>query len=149
ELERFKRIPLRGEEHLKDALRRGKGVILWESNAFGSRVLARRALHARGYRIHQLHAANHIGPGFKIRDWHSPEARMKRFFYKWEHEFIEEIIDLPASDSLAYTRTLLNRLQRNLIVCCAGDGRQGKRLIPMPLLGTLHSFAPGMVTLAR
>jgi lauroyl/myristoyl acyltransferase len=144
-------MPLRGEEHLRAALGRGKGVILLESNCFGSRVLARRILQARGYALHQVHMVIHLGSGFVVapadRNWAS--RMLGRFFETCEKDFLAEIIYLPPTDSMAFTRVMLDRLKRNSIICLAGDGRYGQRLIEVPFLGVPKLFSTGMISLAR
>ena len=151
EVKLVKTMPLRGEEHLRAALSRGKGVILLESNCLGSRVLARRTLHARGYALHQVHMTIHLGSGFVVRpadrNWSS--RMLGRFFEACEKEFLAEIIYLPATDSIAFTRAMLDRLKQNSIICLAGDGRSGQRLIEVPFLAVTKSFSTGMMSLAR
>ncbi len=125
ELKQIAQLPLRGEEHLRSALSLGKGVILLENNQFGSRNLARLVLHARGYAIHQVHALDHAGSRFDVgRDrsgWGS--VWLRDFCTACEMEFLAEIIRLPKSGSLAFTRELVDRLRRNCIVCIAGGGQ--------------------------
>jgi len=151
EVELIRSMPLRGEEHLQQALGRGKGVLLLESNNFGSRIMARRILHSRGYALHQVHMAVHLGSGFvlapKDRDWSS--RMLGRYFERCEKEFLEEIIYLPATESMAFTRTMMDRLKQNCIICLAGDGRYGQRLIEAPFLGIPKTFSTGMISLAR
>ena len=144
-------MSLCGEEHLRSALSRGKGVILWETNSFGSRVLARRVLYAHGNALHQVHARTHLGSGFVVdaRQWNWAARWLSRFFEACEMEFLAEIIYLPSSDSLAFTRVLLDRLKRNSTICSAGDGNQGQLLIGVPFLGVEKVFSTGMISLAR
>jgi len=144
-------MPLRGEAHLREALSRGKGVILLESNNFGSRIMARRIVSAHGYPLHQVHMVIHLGSGFVVRpaDRNWASAMLGRYFDKCEKEFLEEIIYLPPTDSMAFTRTMLDRLQRNAIICLAGDGRYGQRLVEVPFLGVPKTFSTGMMSLAR
>ena len=144
-------ISLRGEERLRKALDRGKGVILLETNSLGSRVLARRVLHAHGYTLHQVHANTHLGSGFIVdpRKWNWATLRLRNFFETCARDFLSEIIYLPRSDSLAFTRVLLDRLKRNSILCIAGDGRRTQRLIDVPFLGAARGFSTGIVSLAR
>ena len=140
--------PLRGEEHLQAALARGKGVILLETTLFGSRMLPRIALHARGYAIHQVHGSGHLG-GFEDDPLDERAIRRARgFFDACEGKFVTEIIYLPASDSLAFTRTLRARLERNGIVALAGNG-WSRRLLAIPFLGSKAMFPTGPMSLAR
>ena len=66
-----------------------------------------------------------------------------------EKPFLAEIIYLPSSDSLVFTRILLDRLKQNAILCIPGDGRSGKKLLPMRFLGRTRLFSTGMVSLAK
>jgi lauroyl/myristoyl acyltransferase len=142
---------IEGLQHLQEALKLGKGVILWESNGFGMRLLAKRILHANGFPLHQVHGPNHLG-GFLTEDGCATWFRrrvIKPFFRNCEKQFVTEIIDLPSSGSLAFTRTLQTALSRNSILVVSGDGRVGERLMPIDFLGGPVHFAPGMVSLAR
>jgi len=76
--------------------------------------------------------------------WH-----IKPYFEKRAKQFVAEIIYLPHSDSLAFARILLSRLQQNAIVCIAGDGKNGRKLLPLKFLGATELFATGMVSLAK
>ena len=53
-------IEIRGLEHLQQALARGRGAILWESNGFSRRVQAKRTLHAHGIALQQTHGETHL-----------------------------------------------------------------------------------------
>jgi hypothetical protein len=55
-----------------------KRIILWESNGFGSRVVAKQVLHARGYFLYQVHGENNLG-GFLVND-SSNERRVSEIF---------------------------------------------------------------------
>jgi lauroyl/myristoyl acyltransferase len=68
---------------------------------------------------------------------------------KFEKPFLAEIIYLPSSDSLVFTRILLDRLKQNAILCVPGDGRSGKKLVPIKFLGHTRLFSTGMVSLAK
>jgi lauroyl/myristoyl acyltransferase len=140
-----------GVEHLQKALKNGKGAILWESSSFGRRNLAKQILQQKGFFIHQVHSENHLA-GFRHgRD--SPtwvlQHIIKPFFDEHEKQFVGEIINIPNSDSLAFTRTLLDRLKQNAIICITGDVPLGQKLIPQKFLGQNILFPTGMVSLAK
>ena len=147
----LKNVRLCGMEHLHLALKAGRGVILWESSSFGQRNLAKQILYENGFPLHQVHAETHLG-GF-LHDNSSPtwvrRQIIKPFFEKCERKFVAEIIPLPNSDSLAFTRHLLNRLKQNGIVCITGDVKYGQKLISLKFLGSTKLFSPGMVSLAK
>jgi len=142
---------IHGLAHLHGALKMGKGVILWESNGFGRRLLAKRILSENGFLIHQIHGANDLG-GFLTENGSATWVRrrlIRRFFYRREERFVVEIINLPSANSLEFTRVLLNLLNRNAVLCVSGDGRTGQKLIPIEFLGEATLFAPGMISLAK
>lgn len=143
---------VRGVERLQMALKSGKGVILWESSTFGKRILAKQILHGNGFAVHQVHAENHLLGGFTAGGGHPTWMRnhkIKPFFEKCEKQFVSEIIYLPNSESLAFTRTLLARLKQNGILCMAGGGRFGHKLIPIKFLGRTENISTGIVSLAK
>lgn len=139
-----------GAEHLHTALQNGKGAILWESSHFGGRMLAKQVLHEHGFAIHQIHGWNHVGGFLSDSPTWVRQHVVEHFFEKWEKQWLAEIIFLPKSDSLAFTRTLLNRLQQNAILCIAADGQSGWKFMPIRFLGcTGVLFPTGMVSLAK
>ncbi len=143
-------IQLVGSEHLHAALAAGHGAILWDSNGFGKRLLAKRILHAHGFVLEQVHGARNLG-GFLIeRPTSNPIRRsIQHFFSTREARLIRQTHSLPADPSLAFTRTLLAALQHNALLCVAGDGRMGHKFTRLPFLGQHVPFATGMVSLAQ
>jgi lauroyl/myristoyl acyltransferase len=150
ELARLEEAVVYGEESLRLALDRGKGVILLESNSFGDRLVAKQILSKKGFSIHQVHAENHLN-GLRndsVRGSWLRGSVLKTTFEHWEKEFVTEMIYLPEGDSLLFTRTILRRLSGNSIVCSAGDGRMGQKLVSVPFLGRARPFATGMFSLS-
>jgi lauroyl/myristoyl acyltransferase len=74
---------------------------------------------------------------------------IQRFFDNCERQFVTDIIYMPGSGSLAFTRVFLDRLKQNAILCSTGDGKFGQRLIPLQFLGHIDLFPTGMVSLAK
>lgn len=138
-----------GLEHLRAALKKGRGVVLWESRHFGKRTVAKRILHEEGFAIHQVHGWNHLGGLLGDSPSWVQRNLIDRVFEGWEKRFVKEIIHLPESNSLAFTRALLERLQRNAVVCIPADGGSGQKFIPVHFLGRAGAFPTGMVSLAR
>ena len=144
-------VQMQGIKHLEDALARGKGVILWESNGFGRRVLAKRVLHARGFPVYQLHGVTHmgvimtdIGAGTWLR-----KRVLRPLFERRERSFVADILLIPLASSMTASRAYLDRLRDNGILCVPGDGLIARKLYALNFLGGTTMFAPGMVKLAR
>jgi len=140
-----------GLEHLQEALARGKGVILWESVGFGRRYAARRALHELGHAIVQVHGPDHL---CGMLDAGASATRLRSDVIRracdcWELATVAEIVDLPASKSLAFGRILNDRLRQNKIIFITGDGDEGHKHVEHEFLGVRKLFATGIVSLAR
>lgn len=149
----IKSSEIQGLEHLQRALRTGRGVILWESNALGRRTLSKQILHENGFLIHQVYAEAHL-KGFLTADPDRSHSWVRDHMIKTEMErrekpFLAEIISLPSSDSLVFTRILADRLKQNAIVCIPGDGRSGRKLFSVRFLGRTKLFSTGVVSLAK
>jgi lauroyl/myristoyl acyltransferase len=148
-----KGVEVRGLERLQEALRNGKGIILWESTSFGRRVSAKRILQENGFSVCQVHGENHMG-GWGFANGGSAVSWTRRhiirpLFENFERSFVREIIYLNGTDSLAFTRALAERLKRNEIICIGADGGFGHKFIPVKFLGRTDFFPTGMVSLAK
>ena len=144
-------IEIRGLEYLQQALTRGKGAILWESNGFSRRVQAKRALHAHGMKLHQTHGETHLGvmlsppcEGTWLR-----ERILRPAYERRESAFVAETLIIPLRIGIASGRGYAKRLRRNAILCMAGDGQIAAKLYPVAFLGQTVAFAPGAVKLAQ
>jgi hypothetical protein len=137
-------------EHLQRALANGKGVILWESNSFGQKFLAKQALYQNGFAVHQLYGDNHAGgfaspcPASWIR-----RRFIKGFFEGCERRYVGEILDLPLWEPLPVIRVLFERLRQNALLCVAGNGTLGWQGIRKQFLNGNRTFFTGMVNLSR
>jgi lauroyl/myristoyl acyltransferase len=144
-------VEIKGWEHLESALAKGKGAILWEASAFGSRNLSKQILRDKGLAIHQVHAEGHLGwAGIDLRSgtWLRRHVIVPTI-HRWMARFVESIVWLRRGQSVAVAKVLLDVLKRNGVVCSAADGDWGARLAAVQHLGRPRSFATGMVSLAR
>jgi lauroyl/myristoyl acyltransferase len=140
-----------GLSHVHDALAAGRGVILWESSQFGSRMTAKRILRDAGLSICQVHADNHVG-GFGEGGRTASVVRQRLvepFFDRRERRFVAEIASLSAHERVGGRRALLRLLADNRIVCMANDGRFGQKFVSVPFFGQPRRIATGIATLAR
>jgi lauroyl/myristoyl acyltransferase len=144
-------IEIRGLEHLRQAVARGRGAILWESNGFSRRVQAKRTLHAHGVPLHQTHGETHLGvmssppgEGTWLR-----ERLMRPAYQRRESALVAETLTIPVHSGMASGRVYARRLRQNAILCMAGDGRIARKLHAVEFLGQSVTFAPGAVKLAQ
>jgi lauroyl/myristoyl acyltransferase len=144
------RVQIRGLEHLQQALHNRKGAILWESNSFGRKFLAKQILHQNGFSICQIYGENHAGgfPSPCPASW-VRRCMIKRFFDNCEKQYVAEILNLPLWEPLPVVRILFGRLKQNGILCVAGDGTLGWNSVQKEFLGRSRAFFTGMVSLSR
>jgi lauroyl/myristoyl acyltransferase len=146
----LKEAELHGIEHLQRVLKEGKGVILWESSCFGKRNLAKQILHENGFSIHQVHGEYHFRSF--LNDGNSStwvrNHIINTFFEKCGKQFVADITYLR-TNSLAFTRDLLNLLKQNAILCIPGDGKFGEKLISIKFFGRPALFSTAIVSLAK
>src|SRR6185503_19359164 len=130
-----------GVEHLRQALAEGRGVILWISNHFGRSTGLKRTLHAHGFAVHKVHAANHLGGFRSARDPDTvlQQRLIRPFFETHERTVAAGIVPIDPR-SLAFARHLAGRLAANGIVCVAGDAPIGRRHVPLDFLGVPERF---------
>lgn len=144
-------VEVQGLEHLRAALARGKGVILWESSHFGRRLMAKDILRDRGFAVYQVHAEGHIGGLRNDRDGRSVlrQRILQPVFERHERRSVAGTIRIPWSDSLAFTRVIWRWLREGAVVCTASDGTRGEKFVSVPFLRHSQPFATGVVSLAR
>lgn len=145
----LRRVEIAGLDHLENALAEGRGCILWESNSFGRRNLAKQVLALHGYQLEQVHLKGHLlglGSSLPVPRWVSQFA--SRFLLKWECQFISKLYEIPLDGSLAYLRGMSKSLARNQIICSAGDGSHGQRRIEFGFLGGVLHISTGMLSLS-
>lgn len=140
-----------GTEHLDAALKQGRGVILWESSAYGKRVVGKHLLHANGFDVTQIHAHLHAGGlGAGQRGMSRLLERViLPYFDRRTRRIVRDVVYLDEAPALGYTRNLLQRLARNEILCVAIEGKVGQKHITLPFLNKPFPFATGMVNLSK
>jgi lauroyl/myristoyl acyltransferase len=141
-------VDVAGEEHLARALAGGRGAILWVSNHWFGMTTLKRALHARGFRVHKVHAEHHLG-GFPGGEGTWVQQRLiTPFFDEHERAIVAGLVTIR-SGSLAVGRELARCLRANEIVCTAADGRVGQRFVFHRFLGVDEASPTGVLSLAK
>ena len=145
------KLDIHGLEHLRAAMNKGNGAILWESSYFGRRLMAKQILHQQGVDVYQVHDENHLG-GFghsRVPTSWIQEHLIRPFFENCELPFVADILYLSDRSSPAFTKKLAERLRQNEIICISADVRRGHKFISVPFLGHVEHFPTGMVSLAK
>ncbi len=134
-----------GLHHVEDALRAGRGVILWGME-FCDTLVVKIALHRAGMRVVHLSTANH--------GMLSPPTRLglrlaSPLHCAAENRFLDERVIIPIDGSLGYMRVLVERLEANRCVYISGERLAARQNVSAPVLGRETSFAPGAPGLAH
>ncbi|GAB4244511.1 MAG: hypothetical protein Kow00109_20420 [Acidobacteriota bacterium] len=144
-------IPIAGEDHLRQALNERTGVLLWESNSFGFRNLAKLALARRGYRFVQVHLDSHLGAlgSAGLEGSRVQERFLRPCFEQFSRPWAIRFIYLGKDGSLAPVRRLMTVLSRGEPVVSTMDGNWGHGSVGLPFLGTELRFRSGALSAAR
>lgn len=137
-------VGLVGEEHLRAALDRGKGALLFIGH-FGLNTLTMAALGHRGYRINQLSAPPTVWKEILGSEQINRFAQ-RRAERTWKNEQT-----LPAQhiSVFGFLRPAFQALKRNEILCVAIDGGGGQRFTRVDFLGRPCNVSTGPASLAR
>ena len=140
-----------GLDHLESALAKGRGTVLWESNGFGFRNHAKKALAAQGFRVVQIHLETHFGGlgSASLPPSHLQQKVLTPWYERLERCFANSFIYLPRRPSLAAIRRIEEALAENRIVCSAADGRWGYASMEQRFLGHPTRWFIGMLSLSR
>ena len=140
---------LQGAEHLRDATKRGHGVILLENSFFGFRNVARLLIWADGWRPRQAHSTEHLA-GFQTHSETWLRSRVTRpLFDRREKQLVDSIIYMSSTRSLAFTRELAANLRENGLLYLSGEGQMGQRHVERVFLGQPRRFATGVFSLSK
>jgi hypothetical protein len=138
------RIRIVGREHLDEALRRGRGAVLWMGPTLLWQLVSKKALHGAGYGLHHLSGAHH---GFE-----SPTRFGATFLNpvrtRIEERYLAQRIVIPADRSLGYLRSLEGVLASNGPVSMNCISLRGQVGVEKPLLGATARYARGPAGLA-
>lgn len=129
-----------GIQHLREALARGKGAILWEC-PFGSRRVLHATLRQQAIPFLQVHGAEHGGSSSWIG-----QTIIRRIHRASERRLGTQIVDIQEG-AYSYLRTIKERLAANGVVCMPGLGPKGRRFLAHTFLGREELFATGVASL--
>jgi KDO2-lipid IV(A) lauroyltransferase len=135
-------IEVDGLEHLRGALARGRGVVVWCMRV-GSATVLKQGFSASGLPLTHLSRADH-GSATNTRFGLGVVAPLHR---RVEDAALRERVQIPIGESLAYLRTLGERLASNQCVSIFGE-HTGRQSVTVTVLGSDHRFALGAPSLA-
>jgi predicted LPLAT superfamily acyltransferase len=135
-------IALQGIEHVHGALERGRGVVVWAMRV-GSATVIKQGFRAAGVPLHHLSRAEHGAPA-KTR---FGAAVVGPLYRRVEDRALAERIVIPLGGSLAYLRTIGERLAANRCVSLFGE-HAGRQAVEVHVLGLRGRFALGAPSLA-
>jgi lauroyl/myristoyl acyltransferase len=136
-------IRLKGEAHLRAALRQGKGVILWESAFEYGHLMLKMALSGAGYRATQLSRPAHGFGRARIE-----LQLLNRIWTGVEDRFLARRVVIRGNETGPALEALRACLAANGIVLIM-VGNEARRTTEVPLLGRWFRLAAGPIRLAQ
>jgi len=134
---------LAGEQHLRDALARRKGVILWTSHFVYSGQITKMSLARHRYKVSHLSRPTH---GFSNSRFGM--SVLNRIQTRIEDRYLLDRIQIQGTDTLPALMAMRRRLHKNGIVSIT-LGTQASQLIERPFLNGKIRIPTGPVELAR
>ena len=130
-------LRVEGESHLREALDKGNGAVLWCENSFSSSLLQKAAIAAAGYRVHHLsrHGHNLSSTRLGMR-FLNPIVR------KAENRYLAEVFLVDGHNQMAVSRHILELLRANQVVSVTVINA-GSQTVEAPLLDGVLSVATG------
>lgn len=132
-----------GEQHLRDALARRKGVILWTSYFVYSGQMTKMTLARHRYKVSHLSRPTH---GFSNSRFGM--SVLNRIQTRIEDRYLLDRIQLQGDDTLPALMAMRRRLHKNGIVSIT-LGTQASQLVERPFLNGTIRIPTGPVELAR
>jgi KDO2-lipid IV(A) lauroyltransferase len=135
-------IEVEGLEHVRGALARGRGCVVW-CMRIGSATVIKRGFRESGLPLVHLSRAQHgattttkLGIGL-----------VAPLFRRVEDAALAERVQIPLGGSLAYLRVLEQRLAANRCVSIFGE-HEGRQSVETAVLGIPRRFALGAPSIA-
>ncbi|MDP6522885.1 MAG: lysophospholipid acyltransferase family protein [Kiritimatiellia bacterium] len=132
-------ITIRGEGYLRDALKKGNGVLLFQAH-FGAFQMMLPAIGYSGFTINQVAA-----PATVWKDRAASSVQKKAFDIKSEHERSLPVQFVSIESSM---RPVFEALKRKELVGITVDGPAGTKTFKTQFLGRTASFQTGAARLA-
>jgi lauroyl/myristoyl acyltransferase len=138
------RIHLEGEEHLKHALAKGNGAVLWVAHFCFNTQVTKMALKAAGYRVAHLSRPEH---GFSKSQFGIRHLNPLR--WNAEISYLDKRIVIDRTNPGSSLREAKTMLADNRVVSITAGAWEGRRVVRGPLLGGRLALASGAPNLAH
>jgi lauroyl/myristoyl acyltransferase len=135
-------IEVEGIEHVRAALARGRGCVVW-CMRLGSATAIKRGFREQGLPLVHLSRAEH-GSTTTTRLGVGVVAPL---FRRVEDSALAERVQIPLGESLAYLRVLEDRLAANRCISIFGE-HKGRQSVEAGVLGIPRRFALGAPSIA-
>jgi lauroyl/myristoyl acyltransferase len=135
-------IEFDGLEHVRRALERGRGVVVWCMRV-GSATVIKRGFREQGLPLTHLSRVEH-GSATTTKLGIGVVAPL---FRRVEDAALAERVQIPLGDSLAYLQTLSERLAANACVSIFGE-HSGRQTVEVEILGIRRRLALGAPSIA-
>jgi lauroyl/myristoyl acyltransferase len=136
-------VRLEGREHLDRALAAGHGAILWVAPFVFASLVAKRALHEAGVRVHHLSSAAHGFSSTRLG-----LAVLNPIRTRIEDRYIAERVTIPLDGAVAGAKQAISRcLEANGVVSITLVPR-GARCVEFPFHGAWLRMALGATSFA-
>ena len=137
-------VALEGVEHVEDALRAGRGAILWVHPCVSSNLVVKQALHGAGLPLVHLSRPGH---GFSSRSAFGTRLASP-LLQRPENRYIAERVLIDDRHLVGPLRHLRRRLAENQVVSITAVTIRSKAAI-VPCLGGVLSLSVGPIELAQ
>jgi lauroyl/myristoyl acyltransferase len=135
-------IEVDGIEHVRAALARGRGVVVWCMRV-GSATVIKRGFREQGLPLTHLSRVEHGSPTTTKLGI----AVVAPLFRRVEDAALAERVQIPLGESLAYLHTLAERLAANACVSIFGE-HPGRQAVEVEFLGMRRRLALGAPSIA-
>ena len=137
------KISLEGEAHLTEALKGGKGAVLWVSPTVFNSLPTKIALHAKGYKVSHLSSPMH---GYSETQF--GVDRLNRVRCIPEDRYIVERIVFDSEAPTTAMRKMMRTLKSGQVVSIVAANTEGFEMVEGPIFGGRLPVAVGAPRLA-
>jgi lauroyl/myristoyl acyltransferase len=134
---------LEGEAHLSEALKGGKGAVLWVSPSVFNSLPSKVALHAKGYQVSHLSSPTH---GFS--ETRFGVEKLNRVRCIPEDRYLNQRIVFDSDAPTTAMRRMMRALKAGEVVSIVAANTEGFEMVRAPIFGGLLPVAVGAPRLA-